>query len=49
MGKSKKKKKKKRTEGAAIWNFLEYQKKSMCNFQELMKNKMEFQRLTKKK
>ena len=41
MGNSKKKSKKKTVE-AGIRNFQAYQEKSMCNFQELMKTKMEF-------
>ena len=35
--------------GLRIWNFQGYQRNSMWNFQELIKNKVEFPRVTKKK
>ena len=35
--------------GLRIWNFLGYQRNSMWNFQELIKNELEFPRVTKKK
>ena len=40
---------KKQALGEGVWNFLGYQKKSMWNFQKLIKNKLEFPRVTKKK
>ena len=39
---------KKQTVGAGIWNFLGYQKRSIWNFQDLIKNKLEFPKVTKK-
>ena len=35
--------------GLRIWNFQWYQRNSMWNFQGLIKNKVEFPRVTKKK
>ena len=37
------------TVGLRIWNFQEYQRSSMQNFQGSIKNKMEFPEVTKKK
>ena len=37
------------TGGLRIWNFQGYQRNSMWNFQGLIKNEVEFQRVTKKK
>ena len=39
---------KKQTVGAGIWNFLGYQKRSIWYFQDLIKNKLEFPKVTKK-
>ena len=41
--------KKSRQGGLRIWNFQGYQRKSMWNFQGLIKNKVKFPRMTKKK
>ena len=41
--------KKIQTVGLRIWNFQEYQRSSMQNFQGSIKNKMEFPEVTKKK
>ena len=46
MGYSRKKNKQR---GLRIWNFQEYQRNSMWNFQRLIKNKVEFPRVTNKK
>ena len=40
---------KKSKRGLTIWNFQGYQRNSMWNFQELIKNEVEFTRVTKKK
>ena len=37
------------TGGLRIWNFQGYQRNSMWNFQGLIKNEVEFPRVTKKK